>query len=160
MCTESGDRFPKDGMRRAFRAAAGEQGTELVEFALVLIPLFSLVFLIMCIAWVIFAKATLQHAVREGCRFAVTGQQIPDIQQRVISNAIGVPKLSTAQIQVQYYAQSNLTTPLTGNSANAGGNLVEVSVSGVVINPLVPAWPGLTAVTLSAAASDIMEAHQ
>ena len=43
------------------------------------------------------------------------------------------------KVQVQYFAQSNLSTPLTGNTANAGGNLVEVSVGGIIVNPLGPA---------------------
>ena len=41
-----------------------------------LIPLLGVLFLIMNVAWVIFAQATLQHAVREGVRYAVTGQTL------------------------------------------------------------------------------------
>lgn len=147
-------------MTRARQVITREDGSDLVEFALVMIPLFLFVFAIMCVSWFIFAKASLQHAVREGCRYAVTGQAISDIQDRVLQNAVGVPGMTAKKVQVQYFAQSNLSTPLTGNTANAGGNLVEVSVSGITINPLGPAGLGFSALTISAAASDVMESHQ
>jgi Flp pilus assembly protein TadG len=147
-------------MTRARQVITREDGSDLVEFALVMIPLFLFVFAIMCVSWFIFAKASLQHAVREGCRYAVTGQAISDIQDRVLQNAVGVPGMTAKKVQVQYFAQSNLSTPLTGNTANAGGNLVEVSVSGITIDPLGPAGLGFSALTISAAASDVMESHQ
>jgi Flp pilus assembly protein TadG len=147
-------------MTRARQAITREDGSDLVEFALVMIPLFMFVFAILCVSWFIFAKASLQHAVREGCRYAVTGQAISDIQDRVLQNAVGVPGMTAKKVQVQYFAQSNLSTPLTGNTANAGGNLVEVSVSGITVNPLGPAGLGFSALTISAAASDVMESHQ
>jgi Flp pilus assembly protein TadG len=151
-------------MKRAFQVIEREEGSDLVEFSLVVIPMFMFVFAIMCVAWFIFAKATLQHAVREGCRYAVTGQSATDIQQRVVSDAIGVPNLSPDQVSVTYYSQTDLTTPVTGTSANAGGNVVEVSVGlipgqPVSIAPLGPVGLGFAAVTLSASASDVMEAH-
>lgn len=146
-------------MKRALQIFEREEGSDLVEFALVLIPMFMFVFAIMCASWFVFAKASLQHAVREGCRYAVTGQPVLAIQQKVVQNAVGIPALPTGQVQVQYFAQSNLSTPLTGNTANAGGNLVEVAVSGVTINPLGPLGLGFSALTLSAAASDVMESH-
>jgi Flp pilus assembly protein TadG len=147
-------------MTRARQVITREDGSDLVEFALVMIPLFMFVFAILCVSWFIFAKASLQHAVREGCRYAVTGQAISDIQDRVLQNAVGVPGMAAKKVQVQYFAQSNLSTPLTGNTANAGGNLVEVSVSGITVNPLGPAGLGFSALTISAAASDVMESHQ
>lgn len=146
-------------MKRALQVVEREDGSDLVEFALVMIPMFMFVFAIMCVAWFVFAKASLQHAVREGCRYAVTGQSVSAIQQKVVRNAVGIPALPASQVQVQYFAQSNLSTPLTGNTANAGGNLVEVSVSGVTVNPLGPAGLGFSALTISAAASDVMESH-
>ena len=147
-------------MTRARQVITREDGSDLIEFSLVMIPLFMFVFAILCVSWFIFAKASLQHAVREGCRYAVTGQAISDIQDRVLQNAVGVPGMTAKKVQVQYFAQSNLSTPLTGSTANAGGNLVEVSVSGITVNPLGPAGLGFSALTISAAASDVMESHQ
>jgi Flp pilus assembly protein TadG len=148
-------------MTRARQVITREDGSDLVEFALVMIPLFLFVFAIMCVSWFIFAKASLQHAVREGCRYAVTGQAISDIQDRVLQNAVGVPGMTAKKVQVQYFAQSDTTKPLPdGPTANAGGNLVTVSVSGITVSPLGPAGLGFSALTISAAASDVMESHQ
>ena len=51
-----------------------QQGGELVEFSLIMIPMFGVLFLIIDLSWMLFARATLQYAVREGVRYAVTGQ--------------------------------------------------------------------------------------
>jgi len=78
-------------MTRARQVITREDGSDLVEFALVMIPLVMLVFAILCMSWFVFATASLQHTVRKGCRYAVTRQAISDIQDRVLQNAVGVP---------------------------------------------------------------------
>ena len=48
-----------------------------MEFGLVLLPLLAFVFLLMDTSWIIFARATLQHAAAKACGFGVTGQIVP-----------------------------------------------------------------------------------
>ena len=57
------------------------KGAELVEFSLVMIPLFGILFLVIDLSWMLFARATLQYAVREGVRYAVTGQTMSGMGQ-------------------------------------------------------------------------------
>ena len=57
---------------------AGERGQALVEFALVSIVFFLLVFGIFDFARLFQSWVTVQHAAREGARYAVTGQVVCD----------------------------------------------------------------------------------
>lgn len=58
------------------------QGQSLVEFA-ILAPLFLLLlFGVIDLAWMFYVNLTMQHAVREGTRFAVTGRSLPGPEGR------------------------------------------------------------------------------
>lgn len=132
-----------------------EEGAEIVEFSLIILPLFGICFLLLAVGWVIFAKASLQYAVREGVRFAVTNQSTADIQQLVQKDSFGFLAGADGleKISVQYYTPTNLQT----TTSHQGGNLVEVSVSGVVVDPFGLQAFGLTTLNLSADSSDVME---
>ncbi len=137
-----------------------EEGSEIVEFGLVIIPLLAFIFLILDIAWVLFAQSTLQHAAREGVRFAVTSQtlsgmgQDASIKAVVEQNSFGFVTGATASnIAINYYNPVTLSATLV----NAGGNVVEIVVSGVNVYPLGPIWRSRAAMTLAARSSDVME---
>lgn len=51
-----------------------DKGQVLVEFALVTFVLLSVIFAIVDLAFMFYVNLTMQHAVREGSRYAVTGQ--------------------------------------------------------------------------------------
>ncbi len=51
-----------------------ERGAAAVEFALAAILFFTVLFAIIDFSYLFFANLTMQHAVREGARYAVTGQ--------------------------------------------------------------------------------------
>lgn len=139
-----------------------EQGSELIEFSLVILPLFGFLFLIASVCWVIFAQATLQYAVTEGVRFAITGQTNGNAHQDAAVEAVieqsSMGFLSDAsQIQIQYYNPVTLQ-PLSGVGSNSPGNLVQITVSNLQVNPLAPILGGTnsaTSVTVSAA--DVVE---
>lgn len=144
---------------------SSESGSALIEFSMALLPLFALLLLAIDVAWSVFARATLQHAVREGARFAVTGQVLPgnsclgsSVQQVVAQNSFGfIPSSRAANyVSVTYYSPTNLT-PITGAGATAGGNVVQVSISGVAVRSFGPLWRSLSPVPLTAIASDVME---
>ncbi len=138
-----------------------EEGSNLVEFSLVLLPLLAIIFLIMDSAWMIFAKASLQFAVRQGVRYAVTSQTMPgmgqdaSIKSVVQQNAMGFLSGSAGanEIAITYY---NPTTLVATNS-NAGGNVVQVAVSGVSVKPLAPVWRSGSPIVMSALSADVME---
>ncbi len=136
-----------------------------MEFGLVLLPLLAFMFLLMDTSWVIFARATLQHAAREGVRFGVTGQIAPpatclgdSIRQVVVTNAFGfVPSSQAASmVAVTYYNPSTLAVE-TGAGSTAGGNVIQVSISGLTIHSLAPVWHSANPINLGASASDVLE---
>jgi Flp pilus assembly protein TadG len=138
-----------------------QRGSEIVEFGFVILPLFAFVFLIIDIAWALFAQSSLQYAACEGVRYAVTSQtmtglgQDASIRNVVISNAFGfVTAATSSNISISYF---NPTT-LAATQSNAGGNLVEIVISGVNVYPLGPIWRSKTALVLTARSTDIMEA--
>lgn len=103
------------------------KGTASVEFALVALLFLCIVFLSFNFFFWTFAKAALHHAVREGARYAITGQtaggsQDAAIKQVVRDNAFGLLTLADS-ITVTYYAPDGTST-----SSNAAGNVVVVSV--------------------------------
>ena len=59
------------------------RGTTTVEFALTASLFFLLLFMVMDFSLYSFAKLTMQHAVREGARYAVTGQVDLDPQAKL-----------------------------------------------------------------------------
>jgi Flp pilus assembly protein TadG len=109
----------------------GERGSELVEFALIALFFFSTVFLAFNFFFYVFAKAAVQHAVREGVRYAITGKtlnpqtgQDASIKQVVQDAAFGLLDSDSDKILVEYYAASG-----SGATAlNDPGNIVVVSV--------------------------------
>jgi len=58
---------------KLFNGKRNDSGQTLVESALCFLMFFTLVFGVIDFAWVYYAKATLQNAVRQAARYAVTG---------------------------------------------------------------------------------------
>ncbi len=142
-----------------------ETGSALIEFSIVLLPLLALLLVTVDLAWLIFAHATLQYAVREGVRFAVTGQILAgnsclgsSVQQIVAQNSFGFVPTNKAStyVTVSYYSPTSLSQ-ITGAAGPAGGNVVQVSISGVMVHLLGPLWHGASPIPLGAVASDVME---
>lgn len=146
----------------------------MLEGAFTILPTFALLFAFIDYGILLFRWTTLQSAVREGCRYAITYQtqsglgQNASIQAVVQQYAMGIVKTTDnpQDIFVNYYSPSNLTTPIVGAGGNAPGNIVEVSVQGVSwswIAPLsgsyggnVPFFRSTTPITLNVYSSDIL----
>ena len=143
-----------------------QKGTELLEFGLVITPMLGFVFLIIDIAWAIFARSTLQYAVREGVRYAVTSQTMAGMGQKdsiktmVQQNALGMlnGRAGLDRVEVHFYTSDTFVDISGQTNANAGGNLVEVSVNGFSWAPLLPLLRSHNALSLSARSMDRMEA--
>ncbi|GFO64876.1 pilus assembly protein [Geomonas paludis] len=63
-------------------AMRNRKGQALVEFALLLAVVAFLGFAVCDLAWMFFVNLTMQHAVREGTRYAITGQTQPGMGRR------------------------------------------------------------------------------
>jgi hypothetical protein len=138
------DRVPQTrGASARRRARSG--GNVMIECAFTLVPIFALILGFVDIGLMVFRWATLQNAVREGCRYAITLQtsgslgQDASIEQVVQSYAMGLVKTTDSPnlIQVNYYSPTDLNTPIT-SGGNVPGNIVQVSVQAIPFSWIMP----------------------
>jgi Flp pilus assembly protein TadG len=120
-------------------------GNVIIECVFTLVPMFALLFGMIDIGMMIFRWTTVQNAVREGCRYAVTFQTMAGLHQdasvetTVQNFAMGFVKTtdSPQTIFVKYYSPTNLNTPILAGG-NVPGNIVEVSVQNVSFKWIAP----------------------
>ena len=142
-------------------------GQSIVESAFTMLPLFALILGTADFGFMIFRWTTLQNAVREGARYAVTfqvdssGHQDTAIENQVQSFAMGFVKTADnpQTIYVKYYNPSTLAQVTSGG--NVPGNLVTVSVQGKAFTWLSPlsgtySRRAGTGLTLNVYSSDIL----
>jgi Flp pilus assembly protein TadG len=155
------------------------RGAEMLEFTFALLPLLMMIFLLLDACWGMFVKGTLAFAAHEGVRvgITITGTQAAGtdlttmvktiVQQQSLGLLSGASGL--AKIKVNYYqppaagstaAATDVSTQASGNSPS---NIMQVSVQGFSLKPLVPRLFGLgkpvdvTTTAISAVAADIIE---
>jgi Flp pilus assembly protein TadG len=156
-----------DNQSRRRRRRQG--GNFFVEMGLGFLPFFALLFGIMDFSLAIFISNTLQNAVREGSRYAITynvtyqgttySSQTDAVKAVVESFSMGFLNDSNkGYINVNYYLPNDLSTPATTSSVtppvtvngvlisylNQTGNVVEVQVKQFPWNWMVPlgGWGG------------------
>jgi hypothetical protein len=147
--------------KRHLRAARRRGSSEVLEMSLVMMPFFSLFFLQMTLAYWVFAKVTLQQAVRAGVRYGVTntlngcpgvgGADLTTCIQRKVQWAAGglLSGSNINLIKVTMCHPPGSTSPVgtpcvdvTGTpGSNAGDNILQVSVESFAIAPLLPVIP-------------------
>jgi hypothetical protein len=143
------------------RRRARQKGNAFVETAFVIVPLFAMIFAIVDFGLAIFLKSTLQHATREGVRYAVTYQTAngmghdASIRAVVRSNAMGLLSSdeSAENITIRYYDPDTLVEV----GGNDPGNLIEVSVENHMWGWLGPLMRSATPIQMTARSSDRME---
>jgi Flp pilus assembly protein TadG len=135
-------------------------GAEIVEVSLILLPLLGITFLMLNVSLAIFLRSTFQHAVREGVRYAITGQNSPgpcqddSVKAFVQANAIGFLNGTNGANTLHVH----FINPVNGSvTNNAGGNIVEVSVEGYQFSPWAPYTWMNSPVNIWARAYDVME---
>ncbi len=146
------------------QARAGRRGNAILESALALGPLFMILFASMDYAVALLMKNTLQSAVREGVRYAVTGQtmsgmgQDASIKAVVQDNALGFLNgtAGASLISITYYNPSTLQA-VSGVNSNAAGNICQVQVTGFSWVWMAPYARDATPLQFSATSSDIVE---
>ncbi len=141
-----------------------ESGNAMLEMGLVFVPLFAILFAISDYSMAVFMRATLQHSVREGVRYAVTYQtmsglcQDASIKQVVKSASTGfLNSTHDSLIFVKYHAPTDLTSVVTGAGSNAAGNIVEVSIENYSHRWIAPLLRSNTPLTITVAAADRTE---
>lgn len=143
-----------------------------IEMAFTMLPMFAIIFAFVDFGLLLFRWSTLQNAVREGCRYAITYQtsgvlgQDASIEAIVQQYALGMVTTtdSPQHIFVNYYAPGSLTTAIPyASGGNIPGNLVEVSVQNISwawLAPISGSFNGpfrsTTPITLNVYSSDIL----
>jgi len=136
-----------------------EKGQVLVEFAVVAAILLGMLFAIVDLAFMFYVNLTMQNAVREGTRYAITGQGNPDrmsalIQQikkcsdgfcNVYDRNLHVPK--DPQVSVIDPAQVTFTN-YSGHQQSSGAGsandviVVSLTYTGALLTPILkPFFP-------------------
>ncbi len=136
----------------------------MLEGALALPPLLMILFATIDFSIAILVKNTVQAAVREGVRYAVTGQTVSGLGQDesirtvVENNSLGFLNSSNGDslISINYYNPSTLQV-VNGLNSNAPGNIVEVQVTGLSWAWMVPYARSSTPLQISATSMDIVE---
>jgi len=144
------------------RPPRSRHGAALLEGAFVLVPIVMLVVGSTDFLLGLFVRNTLQNAVREGCRYAVTSRTVAGLGQResiqrvVRDQALGFVT-ADAQVNVKFFDKDGFGE-LTGSGANAGGNVVQVSIANYRWNWIVPRLLGAgPALVINVTSSDLLE---
>lgn len=125
-------------------------------------PMLLMTFLTADLSMVLFLRATFQEAVREGARYAITGQNTTgpcqdDSIKAVVKN-YGLGFLGTSAVSPTVHVQ--FIDPATGGQgSNATGQIVTVKVENFRYSPMAPFENVSFPVYVSAQASDVMEPY-
>ena len=122
-------------------------GNALVESAFTLIPTFALIFAFIDFGLMLYRWSSLQNAVREGARYAITFQtqtspalgQVASIKTIVEKNSMRLVRTTDnpVHIFVNFYTTTAPTVPIAAGG-NVPGNIVEVSVQNVSFSWIAP----------------------
>ena len=116
---------PRPENSRSHRSSRLSRGEGLVEFAVVLPLFFLLMFGIIDMGHLYFVQVTLENAVRQAGRFAVTGATLPGQSSRVASIKL------VAQNAAPGVDLSNIIISSSGGSSTGGvGNLASAGFPG------------------------------
>lgn len=162
-------------------------GAELIEFSMTLGPFLMLLTVIISISWAIFAKSSLQYAVKVGVREGITIDKVAAgssdlttmVKNIVVANSFGFLK-NTSLVHVHYYqppspsssgnvtdvsscVAGDSTSPCTPTQpGNSPGNIMVVSVDGYSLSPLVArifSWNSIdrSTTSLTVSSADLIE---
>ncbi len=126
---------------------------------------FGLHWLIIDLSLAVFLRCTLQHAVQEAQRYAITSRFDPALGERcsikkvVKRQCMGfLSDADMAKVQIQFYDHdlNLITNPTIGF---ADGNLIEISVNNFVWRPILPVllFPTDSSLTMTARSNGRIE---
>lgn len=116
------------------------RGHVMIESAFTLLPMFALLFGIIDLSVMTFRWTTLQNAVREGVRYAITFQtqaglgQAASVSKIVEQNSLGFVKTTDSP---QHIFVTYMNPDLTAGT-NTPGNVVEVTVKNISFSFMAP----------------------
>ena len=87
-------------LRRLIHTFTSQRGQTLLEFAFIMPFIIILLFAILDFGLALDRRITLQHAVREGARFAAVHASIDDVKDRTVQQAQGI--IDSGDVEVCY----------------------------------------------------------
>lgn len=141
--------------RKGHRLIGNRKGQATIEFALVAILLLGLLFLIMDAGIMFFVNLTMEHAVREAARYAVTGQigtglpnQRAAVIQQLRTKSIGIYDRYCTNPPPKFYVVDPTTNPpaltLLSDDPSSPESLSVGSPNDIIIIRVDCSWPLLT----------------
>ena len=131
--SQAGSPRSRQGDQRVGRArGASTAGASAVEFALVAPMFFLLFFAVFDFARLFFAEMTLQNAVRQAGRYAVTGNHMPDPQHagQNLSRVASITQVAQQAAMGFSVAAIQISSAAGGNgSAGGPGDTVTISLT-------------------------------
>lgn len=123
------------------------RGTTTVEFAITASLFFLLLLMVMDFSLYSFAKLTMQHAVREGARYAITGQVDLDprakldrkraVLEKIRHNSMGYFDEMTAVSDIEVTASDG--SPITGFGAPGESIVITIKCQWPILSPFTQA---------------------
>jgi hypothetical protein len=127
-------------------------GNAFVELSLTLLPTFAIITGFFDVSFALFNWVTIQNAVREGCRFAITMQTtMPDgsacpaaghldscTAQVVANNSMGMIPSNSPLVYSTYFLETSPNTAIAAPGGPVPGNIVEVSIQGYPMQWMIP----------------------
>jgi hypothetical protein len=132
---------------RALQARRQRGGT-LIEFALVAPLVILLIMAALELAILFWVNLTLQHAVREGARYAVTGQggalREQLAVQRIVDQSMGLYQRVQPVLSINRDYAPTEPAQIAPGMLGAGGALLVLQIDGAwpVVSPLLQPWLG------------------
>jgi Flp pilus assembly protein TadG len=149
------------------RRRTAQSGSATVEFALLLLPFFAILFMTMDVAWILFTWACIQEGAREGVRYAITGsgqtEATLDSATKLVVEEYSLGFAKASNISVDYYpatgySASGVPSSLDGTAGSTSvGNLVKVTVQGLTMKSFAPVFRTFGNIQLTASACDILQ---
>jgi hypothetical protein len=139
----------------------GRRGSAILDSAVLLMPLMMMVLGLVDFSLGIFVRNSVQFAVREGCRYGVTGQtksgmgHLDSIRDVVKQTSFGFVE-ENEQISITFYDRNGLGE-LTGSGSNASGNVLQVSVPNFQWQWIVVGAFGVGPLKFTVSSSDVLE---
>ena len=124
--------------RQRTGSGRGQRGNAVVEFALVALVFFTLLTTVIEFGYMFWSNLTMQHAVREGARYAITGRSDLDpaptktrygaVLQRVRDASMGQYDRLDPDVHVQVVEADGSYTELSGPTFGGPGQIVVISL--------------------------------
>lgn len=126
----------------SLRRQRRSKGHVIMESVFTMFPTFAMILIFADMGMMLYRWSTLQNAVREGARYAITFnlEDDPDgnplgqddsIKGVVSSYTLGMVSASDPELHVNYYAPNDVNNPIPAPGGNVPGNLVEVSIEDI-----------------------------